>query len=153
VTRDQLAELTVAPEGSMDGYDRREFPHWGTVSGECNTRETVLRRDGEKVQTDVQCAAVSGSWTSPYDGAVWTKASDLDIDHMVPLAQAGRSGANAWTLERRRQFANDLGTSQLWAVTDNVNQAKGDKDPAQWRPPLESFQCPYASSWIEVKYE
>lgn len=150
--RTHLAALTVAPEGSMDGYSRAKFPHWITQSGTCNTRETALKRDGEGVETDANCAAVSGSWTSPYDGATWTQASDLDIDHMVPLAQAWRSGANAWTTEQRKAFANDLTSSQLWTVTDNVNQAKGDKDPAQWSPPLASFRCMYARSWIDVKY-
>ncbi|WP_231332119.1 GmrSD restriction endonuclease domain-containing protein [Actinomadura graeca] len=136
----------------MDGYSRTMFPHWITQSGQCNTRETALRRDGENVETDAKCAAVSGTWRSPYDGATWTQASDLDIDHMVPLAQAWRSGAAAWTTERRKEFANDLTSSQLWTVTDNVNQAKGDKDPAQWLPPLASFRCMYARSWIDVKY-
>ncbi|QXJ22340.1 HNH endonuclease [Actinomadura graeca] len=149
---EHLAALIVAEEGSMTGYSRQKFPHWTTVSGTCNTRETVLKRDGENVRTDAQCAAVEGEWTSPYDGARWTKASDLDIDHMVPLAQAWRSGADRWTTERRRRFANDLDSSQLWTVTDNVNQAKGDKDPARWKPPLTSFYCTYARSWIDVKH-
>ncbi|MCR3738375.1 Protein of unknown function (DUF1524) [Actinomadura glauciflava] len=150
--RAHLAELTVAPEGPMDGYSRAKFPHWITISGECNTRETVLQRDGEEVEVDPKCAATAGRWYSPYDGATWTLASDLDIDHMVPLAQAWRSGADAWTTAQRRKFANDLESSQLWAVTDNVNQAKGDKDPAQWKPPLASFHCTYARSWTDVKH-
>ena len=150
--RAHLAALVVEPEGSMDGYSRTKFPHWVTISGECNTRETVLQRDGEGVEVDAKCAATAGRWYSPYDGAIWTLASDLDIDHMVPLAQAWRSGANTWTTAQRRKFANDLESSQLWAVTDNVNQAKGDKDPAQWLPPLGSFRCTYARSWIDVKY-
>ncbi|TYK42833.1 HNH endonuclease [Actinomadura decatromicini] len=147
-----LAALTVQAEGSMDGYTREKFPHWIDQGNNCNTREVVLKRDGENVQVNSECQAVSGTWRSPYDGAVWTQRDDLDIDHMVPLAQAWRSGANTWTTARRRQFANDLNSSQLWAVTDNVNQAKGDKDPAVWTPPLASFRCMYARSWIDVKY-
>ncbi|REF00665.1 HNH endonuclease family protein [Thermomonospora umbrina] len=150
--RQQLDEIATAPERPLTGYSRDKYPHWTTVSGTCNTRETVLKRDGESVVTDASCAATSGTWTSPYDGAVWTAASDVDIDHMVPLAQSWQSGADTWTTERRREFANDLSSSQLWAVTDNVNQAKGDKDPAEWRPPLTSFWCTYARSWIEVKH-
>ena len=41
---------------------------------------------------------------------------------------------------------------QLWAVTDNVNQEKGAEAPDTWRPPLESFHCDYARSWVEVKH-
>jgi hypothetical protein len=89
----RLAELTVAAESHASTYNRDLFPHWITISGACNTRETVLRRDGTNVATDSSCAATSGSWFSPYDGATWTAASDIDIDHMVPLAEAWRSGA------------------------------------------------------------
>ncbi|TDC89595.1 HNH endonuclease [Actinomadura sp. 7K507] len=149
---EHLAALTVAPEGAGSGYDRDKFPHWITIAGACNTRETVLKRDGIDVKTSAACAPVSGTWRSPYDGATWTAASDLDIDHMVPLAEAWRSGAASWTTSRRRAFANDLSSSQLWAVTDNLNQAKGDKDPAEWTPPLASFRCLYSRSWIDVKY-
>lgn len=46
-----LAELVIAPEGSLSEYSRTKFPHWTTVSGTCNTREWVLRRDGDGVQT------------------------------------------------------------------------------------------------------
>lgn len=29
----ELADLTVAPQGSQDGYDRDKFPHWITQNG------------------------------------------------------------------------------------------------------------------------
>ncbi|TYK52799.1 HNH endonuclease family protein [Actinomadura decatromicini] len=148
----RLAELTVAAESHGDTYDRSLFPHWITISGTCNTRETVLKRDGTNVVTDSSCAATSGSWYSPYDGATWTQASDLDIDHMVPLSEAWASGAWSWTTARRQSYANDLGGPELWAVTDNVNQAKGDKDPAEWQPSRTAFRCTYARAWIQVKW-
>lgn len=125
----QLNALTVAAQGSTSGYSRDLFPHWITISGSCNTREQVLKRDGTSVVVDSSCAATSGRWYSPYDGATWTAASDVDIDHVVPLAEAWRSGANSWTTSRRQSFANDLTRPQLIAVTDNVNQSKGDQDP------------------------
>lgn len=149
--RGYLAQLTVRPEGSSDGYSRDKFPHWSTQSGACNTREVVLKRDGENVQQDGSCAAVSGTWKSAYDNATWTQASDLDIDHVVPLSEAWKSGANTWTTDRRKGFANDLGQPQLIAVTDNVNQAKGDKDPAEWMPSVTSYHCFYARMWVDVK--
>ncbi|MCP2262086.1 Protein of unknown function (DUF1524) [Streptoalloteichus tenebrarius] len=149
----ELAALRVAAPGSMTGYSRDKFPHWITISGTCNTRETVLRRDGENVVTDARCYATSGSWHSPYDGATWHSPSDVDIDHVVPLANAWRSGAATWTTEKRRQFANDLTNPQLIAVTDNVNQAKGDQSPDQWKPPLQSYWCTYAKMWVHVKHQ
>ena len=148
----RLAQLTVAAESHGDSYDRALFPHWSTVSGACNTREEVLKRDGTNVVTDSSCAATSGTWFSPYDGATWSSASDVDIDHMVPLSEAWASGAWSWTTARRESYANDLGGPELWAVTDNVNQSKGDQDPAQWQPPRASFRCTYARAWIQVKW-
>jgi hypothetical protein len=147
----QLNGLRVAAHGSTSGYSRDLFPHWVTISGACNTRETVLRRDGTNVVTNSSCAATSGRWYSPYDGATWTAASDVDIDHVVPLAEAWRSGASGWTTSRRQSFANDLSRPQLIAVTDNVNQSKGDQDPASWQPPLTSYRCTYAKMWIATK--
>ncbi|CAG5185136.1 uncharacterized protein ALTATR162_LOCUS11231 [Alternaria atra] len=147
----QLAGLTVAAQGPQTGYSRDLFPHWITQSGACNTRETVLKRDGTGVVTDSACASTSGTWFSPYDGATWTAASDVDIDHMVPLSNAWKSGAASWTTARRQAFANDLTNPQLLAVTDNVNQAKGDKGPEDWKPPLTSYYCTYSKMWIKVK--
>ncbi|GAB3167598.1 HNH endonuclease family protein [Streptomyces incanus] len=149
--RTYLASLTVSTE-SRTGYNRDLFPHWITISGTCNTRETVLKRDGTNVVTDSACAATSGSWYSPYDGATWTAASDVDIDHLVPLAEAWDSGAGSWTTARRQAFANDLTRPQLLAVTDNVNQAKGDKDPAEWMPSRTAYRCTYVRAWVQVKY-
>jgi hypothetical protein len=149
--RSYLATLTVTAE-DRTGYNRDLFPHWITQSGTCNTREVVLKRDGSNVQQDSSCAATSGSWYSPYDGATWTAASDLDIDHLVPLAEAWDSGADSWTTSRRQSFANDLTRPQLIAVTDNVNQAKGDQDPATWMPSRTAYRCTYVRAWVQVKY-
>ncbi|MEV8632544.1 DUF1524 domain-containing protein [Streptosporangium sp. NPDC051023] len=148
----RLATLTVASESHQSTYSRSLFPHWITISGSCDTRETVLKRDGVGVVVNSSCSATSGSWYSPYDGATWTAASDIDIDHMVPLAEAWRSGAWAWTTAQRQTYANDLGGPELWAVTDNVNQQKSDQDPSTWQPSLGSFRCTYARAWIQVKW-
>ncbi|MEU5368291.1 HNH endonuclease family protein [Streptomyces globisporus] len=149
--RTYLGQLTVGAEGSSSGYSRDKFPHWITQSGACDTREVVLKRDGTNVQQNSSCQATSGSWYSPYDGATWSAASDVDIDHMVPLAEAWRSGASGWTTAQRQSFANDLTRPQLIAVTDNVNQSKGDKDPAEWMPPSSSYKCTYVRAWVHVK--
>ena len=150
--RTYLAELTVKAEGSSDGYSRDLFPHWITQSGACNTREVVLKRDGTNVSQDSSCAATSGSWYSEYDGATWSAAADVDIDHIVPLSEAWKSGANAWTTAQRQGFANDLTRPQLIAVTDNVNQSKGDQDPAKWMPSRAAYKCTYVRMWVQVKH-
>jgi hypothetical protein len=149
--KSELASLTVKADGSQTGYSRDKFPHWIDQGNSCNTREVVLKRDGTNVQTGSDCAATSGSWFSPYDGATWTATSDVDIDHVVPLADAWRTGASGWTTAQRQAYANDLTDPQLIAVTDNVNQEKGDKSPDQWKPPLTSYWCTYAKMWVAVK--
>ncbi|MEU4250988.1 HNH endonuclease family protein [Amycolatopsis sp. NPDC026612] len=149
--KSELAALTVKADGSQTGYSRDKFPHWIDQGGSCNTREVVLKRDGTSVVTDSACAATSGKWFSPYDGATWTAASDVDIDHVVPLADAWRTGASSWTTAQRQAYANDLTDPQLIAVTDNVNQEKGDKSPDAWKPPLVSYWCTYAKMWVAVK--
>jgi hypothetical protein len=149
--RTYLASLTVATE-NRTGYQRDLFPTWDTISGTCNTREWILKRDGTNVVTNDACTATSGSWYSPYDGATWTAASDLDIDHLVPLAEAWDSGASGWTTARRESFANDVTRPQLLAVTDNVNQSKGDQDPATWMPSRTAYRCTYVRAWVQVKY-
>ncbi|KAK2765363.1 hypothetical protein FQN54_008209 [Arachnomyces sp. PD_36] len=146
-----LTNLTVAPQGPQDGYDRDLFPHWSDVEGECNTRETVLARDGTDLDIGTDCYPEAGTWVSVYDGEEWTEASDLDIDHVVPLSNAWKSGAADWTTDEREAFANDLENPQLIAVTDNVNQEKSDAGPEDWVPPLESYHCTYACMWVKVK--
>ena len=150
--RSELGTLTVTTWTHTTTYDRDLFPTWDTISGTCNTRETVLKRDGTSVVVDAACAATSGTWRSPYDGVTWTAASDLDIDHVVPLKNAWISGAWAWTTSKRESYANDLTDPQLIAVTDNVNQSKGDKSPDAWKPPLTTYYCTYARMWVRVKY-
>ncbi|MEW2274409.1 HNH endonuclease family protein [Streptomyces griseofuscus] len=149
--RSYLSQLTVAAE-DRTGYSRDKFPTWITIEGNCNTREYIIKRDGTNVVTNSACTATSGSWYSPYDGATWTSASDVDIDHLVPLAEAWDSGASKWTTAQRQAFANDVTRPQLLAVTDNVNQSKGDQDPATWIPSRTAYDCTYVRAWVQVKY-
>ncbi|PLB52205.1 secreted protein [Aspergillus steynii IBT 23096] len=147
----ELAKLTVAAQGSGSDYDRDLFPHWISQGNSCNTREVVLARDGEDVEQDSSCAAVSGTWLSEYDGETFTDSSDLDIDHIVPLSNAWKSGASKWTTSQRQAFANDLTNPQLLPVSASSNRSKGDKGPESWKPPLKSFYCTYAKMWVKIK--
>jgi hypothetical protein len=150
--KSELATLTVAADRSLTGYSRDLFPHCISQGNNCDTREIVLKRDGTNAVTGSNCAATSGSWFSPYGGATWYAASDVGIDHVVPLADAWRTGAAKWTTAQRQAYANDLSDHQLIAVTDNV-KAKGDKSPDQWKPPSVGYWCTYANMWLAVKYK
>ncbi|RKT86042.1 Protein of unknown function [Saccharopolyspora antimicrobica] len=148
----ELNGLTVRTEGSMTGYSREKFPHWKNVSGTCSTREQVLKRDGDNVKVGSDCYPTSGSWYSYFDGVTRTSPSKISIDHIVPLAEAWRSGASGWTTAKRESFANDLDGPQLIAVTTEINSTKGDRDPASWKPPRTSAHCGYAKFWIHTKH-
>ncbi|GAB2600800.1 HNH endonuclease family protein [Kribbella endophytica] len=148
----QLNSLTVKTEGSTSGYSRDLFPHWITVSGTCDTRDEVLKRDGTGVTVDAQCEPTAGRWYSVYDATYVEDDSAIDIDHIVPLAEAWKSGANGWTTAKRQQFANDRSIAQLIAVSASSNRSKGDRDPSEWKPTNASVHCIYAREWIWVKY-
>ena len=111
----------------------------------------VLKRGGQGVVATADCKITKGTWFSVYDGKTASDPQDIDIDHMVPLANAWRTGAASWTDEQRTAFANDLDRPQLIAVTMASNRSKGDQDPSEWMPPRRDYWCTYAQSWIAVK--
>lgn len=145
----ELNALTVKTEGTMTGYSRDLFPHWSSQGGGCDTRQVVLKRDADSYVGN--CPVTSGSWYSYYDGLTFTNPSDLDIDHVVPLAEAWRSGASSWTTTTRQAFANDLTGPQLIAVSASSNRSKGDQDPSTWQPTRSGASCGYSKMWIHTK--
>jgi hypothetical protein len=149
--RGMLAKLKVAEWHAMTGYSRDRFPHWRGQGAGCDTRDVVLKRDGKNVKADADCKITGGSWHSLYDGKDFTDAKSLDIDHIVPLANAWRTGAWDWTDDKRSDFANDLDRPQLLAVSLTTNRSKGDQDPSDWKPPSQDYWCQYATDWVTVK--
>lgn len=147
----KLETLTVAKAASMRGYSRERFPHWRDTGKNCDVRDSVLERDGSDIKRS-GCNVVAGRWESVYDNRAFTDPSDVDVDHVVPLANAWRSGANEWDDTQRGEFANDLTRPQLIAVSASSNRAKGDQDPSQWKPANRSHWCEYAESWVTVKH-
>jgi hypothetical protein len=122
----ELDKLEIGKPASMKGYSREKFPHWKSTGKNCDVRDSVLKRDGSKVKLS-GCNVVAGSWKSIYDDKTLTSPTQVDIDHVVPLANAWRSGAASWTTD------------------------KGDQDPSTWKPPATDNWCHYAESWIAVK--
>ena len=144
-------QLVVA-EDKTTGYKRSAFKHWIDVDrNRCNTRAEVLIEEAiVKPKIGPKCKLTGGKWLSAFDGKTITNASQLDVDHMVPLAEAWRSGAWKWTAVQRQAFANDLENPEaLIAVTRSTNRSKGDKDPSLWMPAKN--QCIYIQNWISVK--
>ncbi|WP_127469756.1 HNH endonuclease family protein [Streptomyces sp. B27] len=143
-------------EEDRTGYTRSSFKHWNSgddKSDGCNTRNEVLLAEAVVAPTvEPGCKLTGGTWISYYDGQEVTRAGSLDIDHMVPLAEAWDSGASAWTAARREAYANDQGADvSLVAVTARTNRSKSDQDPADWMPPSPEAQCRYVGEWVATK--
>jgi hypothetical protein len=147
-----VSDLPTAGE-VRTGYARAKFNHWVDADGDgCSTRNEVLISEADDpVSVGSGCSLSGGRWFSYYDQVSWTRPGDLDIDHMVPLAEAWDSGARSWTAGVRQAFANDLGDARsLVGVTAGVNRAKGDRDPNQWLPA--HAKCRYVREWVAVKH-
>ena len=160
---EKLAELRVRPAGSMDGYSRDLFPHWSDAQtygwtlpagtpdpGSCDARDAALIRDGRDEMVSDGCYVERGRWFDPYTGGTYYSPSDIDVDHVVPLANAWRSGAASWTTARRERFANV--PLDLLSVEDNANASKGDKGPEAWKPPRSAYHCAYSKKWISIRH-
>ncbi len=146
-----LGDLTVRTE-NRSGYTRDQFKLWVDADGDgCDTRKEVLIVEADDpVSVGSGCALSGGRWFSYYDRVSWTDSGRIDIDHVVPLAEAWDSGASAWTAAQRQGYANDLADSRtLVGVTDSVNQSKGDQDPTTWMPTYD--KCRYLREWVAVK--
>lgn len=135
-----LATIAVRPEASRTGYDRSLFKHWDDEDHDgCDTRCEVLASQRR----------ADGSWLSEWDGYVTSDPSELQIDHVVALAEAWDSGADTWTAAQREQFAND--PTNLLAVSASANERKGDRDAAEWFPSRADADCLWSSTVVRVK--
>ena len=145
-----IKQLRVSSEKNT-GYDRDLFNIWTDADSDgCDTRDEVLYR--QNTARPRSCGSDAGRWVSVYDGKKFTDASDLDVDHMVPLAEAFGSGAWSWSSATREAYANDLYKLSLIAVSAASNRSKSDRDPAEWLPPKKSYVCRYVANWTAVKY-
>lgn len=149
--------LRLATETTSPAYDRDRFEHWIDADGNgCNTRYEVLILQSATPVSKVpgaSCTLSGGSWVSPYDNVTASTPADVQIDHVVALAEAWRSGASAWSDAQRRAFANDLGVPYALTVSSPAsNQAKSDHDPATWLPMHSAYVCDYVIAWSLVKY-
>lgn len=153
-SRERLAVLTVNDRPEIRGaYDRSDWPHWADTDGNgCDARQDALIR-WSKINATVNrssgCRVASGVWVSPYDGVQTENPSDFDIDHLVPLENAFRSGGSFWDAPLRRQYANDQ--ENLVASSAQSNRSKGSRTPNEWRPALREAWCTYADTWIAIK--
>ena len=152
-----LAELKVSPEEKTTTPDKRSQFNYGIdADGDgCSTRaELFIAESLTQAQIDAfGCGIVAGDWYSPYNGKTYSEPGELQVDHVVSLAEAWTSGAYKWTAAKRERFANDLTDSRpLILVAGSQNASKNDSDPAEWMPPNVSYRCTYLSHWVMIKH-
>ncbi|MFC8241321.1 HNH endonuclease family protein [Streptomyces chartreusis] len=165
--RDLIEKGATKGRGPKTGYDRDEFGYaWmDTADGVplarngCDTRNDLLKLHGRNVEfrAGSDCVVVSMDLYDPYTGKdiAWkkSKATEVQIDHVVPLSYAWQMGAARWSEEKRRRLANDV--LNLLPVSGPANSAKRDSGPASWLPPNKSIRCSYGVRFAQVaqKYE
>lgn len=143
-----LAACAQAP------YKRKEWhPRWADEDRDCrNTRAEILieRSLGPVTFTSKKkCSVLSGKWDDFYYPEVLTQAKEVDIDHLVPLYEAHKSGGASWSVEKKRKFAND--PENLVITSSTTNRKKGANTLKTWLPANHTYACRYYRQWMNVK--
>ncbi|WP_261720614.1 HNH endonuclease family protein [Streptomyces sp. FZ201] len=163
-----IEKVETKGRGPRTGYERDKFGYAWMDSAPggipyarngCDTRNDVLRRDGEdlRFRSGSDCVVTAMRLYDPYTGRTidWAKsrATEVQIDHVMPLSYDWQMGASRWPEGRRQAIAND--PLNLMPVDGPTNGSKGDSGPASWLPPNKSVRCSYAVRFAQVslKYD
>lgn len=137
---------------SVTKYSRSLFGSWLDTDKDClNTRHEILKTRSlvpVKMSKD-GCRVISGKWKDFYYDEILTQASQIDIDHVVPLKHAFDNGANKWKKKKRVKFANDL--ENLVITNLKYNRQKGSQTPLTWMPINRTYACEYFIKWNLIK--
>lgn len=148
----QRAKSPVQIVDHDNKYSRSQFGNgWADLDRDCqNSRmETLIAYSVSpvKFKSSKKCKVKSGKWISSFSGKEIYSASEIDIDHVVPLSWAWKHGANSWSKSKRVKFAND--PANLISVEASLNRQKGDKGINEWLPPKN--KCQYISRFLRVQ--
>ena len=148
---EQLRPLVATPSANIPDYDRDNFAGWLDSDGDCvNTRHEVLQSEAATfAMAQSGCSVAAGEWYDPYTDRTYTNPRDLDVDHVVALADAWVSGAYAWADDLLDRFSNDLGN--LNAIQSGENRSKSAKGPADYTPSASGARCEYLVQYATVK--
>ncbi|MCX5333529.1 MULTISPECIES: HNH endonuclease family protein [unclassified Streptomyces] len=163
-----IEKVETKGRGPKTGYDRDEFGYAWMDSAPggipfsrngCDTRNDLLQRDGEDVRfrSGSDCVVVSMTLADPYTGKeldwVKSRATAVQIDHVMPLSYDWQMGASRWDKDKREDIAND--PLNLIPVDGPTNGSKSDSGPASWLPPNKQIRCSYVVRFAQVslKYE
>ncbi|MEV5785811.1 HNH endonuclease family protein [Streptomyces sp. NPDC052287] len=166
--RSLIGKVATKGRGPKTGYKRDQFGYAWMDSAPggipfahngCDSRNDLLKRDGEKARfrAGSDCIVTSMTLHDPYTGKTieWAKsrATTVQIDHVMPLSYDWQMGASHWTKGKREDIAND--PLNLIPVDGPTNGAKSDSGPATWLPPNKQIRCSYVVRFAQVslKYD
>ncbi|MBW3087596.1 HNH endonuclease [Bifidobacterium sp. 82T24] len=155
-----LGTLAVADGRRPAGTYQRSafgFRQYDPDGNGCDSRNDVLARDLKDVRyaNAERCKVQSGTLDDPYTGRTiefvrgQSTSAKVQIDHVVALNNAWKSGADQWSTKKRYEFSND--PYNLLAVDGPANEDKGDADASVWLPPNTRCRCDYVARQIGVK--
>lgn len=151
--RAALDSIPTRPETAVSGYSHTG---WSRHGG-CDTRGSFLQEHdvhhAAHIKKGTRCTVNRGNWVDSYSGRPLNGAPKglVDVDHMVPLAEAWQSGAAQWSPRLWEQFVNDQQHGELVIANASLNRSKGDKSPDQWLPPADhAKQCHYARQYVQT---
>lgn len=134
-------------------YKRKHWGGWTDIDKNCrNTRHEILveRSLGPVNYKDSKkCKVISGKWADFYYPTTYTEARKVDIDHVVPLYEAHKSGGQNWSREKKKLFANDK--ENLVITGSRMNKKKGAQTLVTWIPSSLEYACRYYERWMHVK--
>ncbi len=133
-------------------YQRGDWAHWSDLDGNClDTRAEILKERSLVAVTlnKSGCKVKAGQWNDYYFPEVHSLASQVDIDHLVPLKHAHDAGAANWSSSQKQIFANDK--ENLVITSRHYNRQKGSKTIGEWLPVKQDFACKYVNDWVKIK--
>ena len=146
----------------IDRRDREKFfneEDWNfeqDFDNDCqSTRQEMLvltSRIEPRYTNPRNCIVRTGEWLDEYTGEIFTVATQIDIDHVIPRLYAHTHGGDRWPQSKKIQFSND--PINLVLVKKREIRRKSNRGPSRYLPRKE-FQCEYANLWkgLAEKYD
>lgn len=154
---DMLQDIQIRQNASGITYNRNGYSYGidADHDGQNTRAELLIKFSNSPVSftNDTKRTVKSGEWFDNYTGVTFKNASDVDIDHLVPLYEVHLSGGHAWSDEKKRSFANDLGENSPLRITHRWTNRipKNADDPAFYSPSYVPARCTYLYDWINIK--
>ena len=137
-------------------FNEDDWSYEQDFDGDCqSTRQEMLiltSRSEVRYTNPRNCVARTGEWLDEYTGKVFNVATQIDLDHIIPLMYAHTHGGDRWQQGKKLEFAND--PINLMLVEKREIRRKRDRGPVRYLP-RDEYQCQYVRAWqvIAEKYD